>query len=697
MVDASGHFDEELWMHPTVDLENRRLGPTLGSTIAEGLCSTDIVRILGLSGNNMSDDGVMVLIQGLKQNRSVEILDLSDNNIKDSGAIAIASILQHNTTLQSIILGNNKIRKTGAAAMADALAHNKRLKKLNMSGNRLRDAGATALVEMLRVNTTLQHVNVSRNEINVAGGKAFADVLKANTTLQALNLANNLLGEAVVEFGPALTRNSTLMELDLENNMITAEHATRLGDSLLQVSLMTVNLSNNHLGDEGTKPILDSFKERSTLRYLDISNTGITAKCMDEVAILLRLCPQMETLQVDGNKIGTEGVTVLAATIKENQSLTSLNLDKCGMDSMSTTALALALHNNPLFTSLTISGNKIGDEGCRGLCYALKRMTMLQNLDLSNNEITDAMKQELASVFVNNTRLAYIPMHGNPIAASLVNAVISRRVAFQTLEQMDNNTTVLAAATPLNATSMKRAPSILPQVRAGSPSVLKATQLSMSTDLEASAMKNALVQLAVSSHPDYDPTSSHASQITPLRTQYAMQQEDEERAKTTYPPLIPPKTSLEHPYYPSFGRGRFSNGSMIQCPGEVVPYTVANSLGPKPVAKWCDQLSTSDAMFASALRRVHKSNPYLERQLEVNVGGLLVTERQLRDAFNELDVDGNGWLDRGEFEQLFQTFENFGVQAIEKMRSNAERYKVMDDHKLTFDEFCMMMLSVAQR
>ena len=76
---------------------------------------------------------------------------------------------------------------------------------------------------------------------------------------------------------------------------------------------MTFNVSNNALGDAGLKPILDSFKERSVLRYLDIANTGITANTMDELAHLLGVCPELETLQVDGNTIGFEGINLLGA------------------------------------------------------------------------------------------------------------------------------------------------------------------------------------------------------------------------------------------------------------------------------------------------------------------------------------------------------------------------------------------------
>uniref|UniRef100_A0A7S1HX88 EF-hand domain-containing protein n=1 Tax=Eutreptiella gymnastica TaxID=73025 RepID=A0A7S1HX88_9EUGL len=694
-MDASGHSDEEQWMHTTLEMEGQRVGASRAQVIAEGLCKTSAVRYLGLSRAALSDEGVRIVMQGMKLNRTVEILDLSANEIKDAGALHIAEMLECNSTLQSIVLTRNKIRKTGGAAIAQALLRNRRLVKLNLSGNRLRDGGAFALADTLCHNAILEQLDLSKNEINEPGAKALAKALMTNDTLQALRLASNLVGAAFVDFAPMLTMNHALMEVDVENNMITSSHAKEFGHNLLQVSLMTFNLSNNALRDDGLKPILDSFKERSVLRYLDIANTEITAKSMDELAYLLGVCPDLETLQVDGNTIGFEGINLLAGTIKENQSLTSLSVSRCGLDSTSTIALALALHNNPLFTSLTVSSNRIGDEGCRSLCFALKRMTLLRSVDMSGNAITEELKEELASVFVNNPKLDLIELQGNPIAPTLVNGVMSRRIAQQLLDLMDNNSKVLAAPTPLSV--VKRPSPMLPLVRAGSPSVLKSAAHSFAVE-EAVPSTNSLLQLALSSDPPdlLVPADDYHRHL--LDDHQALMKEEKERLQAAYAPLLLPKSSLENPYYVGFGKGRFSNGCLVQVPGEVTPYTVANSMGTIPARKWSDRMSTSEALFAKPLRRPHRPQPYSERQLEVNPSGLLVTERQLRDAFNELDVDNNGWLDETEFLQLYQTFENFGVKTTERQVNDfLKKYKVMDDGKLTFDEFSCMMLSVGQR
>lgn len=52
---------------------------------------------------------------------------------------------------------------------------------------------------------------------------------------------------------------------------------------------------------------------------VDLSSVGLTARCVGDVADLVRLSPQLERLHVDGNAIGSEGVTMLAAAMKEHR------------------------------------------------------------------------------------------------------------------------------------------------------------------------------------------------------------------------------------------------------------------------------------------------------------------------------------------------------------------------------------------
>jgi Ran GTPase-activating protein (RanGAP) involved in mRNA processing and transport len=678
-----------------------------------------MVRYLGLKGLKLGDSAVGVVMEGLKLNGSVEVLDLSSNAISDTGCQRIADMLQANSRVRSLLLAHNKIRSTGAQSLATALLDKKRFRKLDLTGNKLRDGGATAFAEILQKGAGLQELDLSRNEINHGGCRAIAKALETNRSLNTLNLANNLMGEAFVDFGPALSVNDAVLDLNVENNMITAHCAAEFAAGLWRVSLLTLNVSNNAMQDQGLCPILDCLKDARSLRYLDVSSTTITGKSMQAVARLLQLCP-METLELDCNAIGADGLRLLTVALEESDTLQSLNVGSCAMRNTASAALATALLRHPKFTSLNVSGNHISDEGCHALCQTLKRMTMLKVVDLSYNQITSSMKEEIASVFINNLDLLRIEVMGNPVAADLVNGVLSRRVGLQALEAMDTASQALAVTSPLTPVEKlkKRSPgaprawgtpvpgSPLTPSRGGSPlgpPVMKGS-LSASGMGSGLGMSSLGIPMRTSAGLVVKPKSlppAEASRQTGASLWDDDPWGDLEDSDDDIPghtPLVLPKYSLEHPYYPGWGKGRFSNASMVQVPGEVVPYTISNSHGPKPISKWCSSLSTSDALFAAPLRRRQRGDPYSQTKLARNSGGLLVTEKQLQDAFNELDVDGNGWLNRAEFEGLFSVFENFGAPLKSStMNSILSRYRMFDDGKLTFDEFCLLMLNVAQR
>eukprot|EP00998_Keelungia_sp_KM082_P012473 NODE_881_length_1582_cov_50.964948_g870_i0.p1 GENE.NODE_881_length_1582_cov_50.964948_g870_i0~~NODE_881_length_1582_cov_50.964948_g870_i0.p1 ORF type:complete len:504 (-),score=143.43 NODE_881_length_1582_cov_50.964948_g870_i0:69-1361(-) len=430
---------------------------------------------------------------------------------------------------------------------------------------------------------------------------------------------------------------------------------------------------------------------------------------MDELAYVLKLCPCLQTLQVDDNNLGEEGVSVLSSTIKANKSLTSLNIDRTNAVGVGIVALALGLQNNEWFESFSASGNKIKDEGCRSLCFAMKRMSLLHTIDLSGNCITMRCLEELSAIFQNNPKLQKISLQSNPIASQLVNGVLSRRAAQKVIDSLSERerTSLIPSPAPLEPRNTG-----LPALGASNSSILNSSvgslrgvgrgaglsQSTLSTlpATATAARPSAASMMAVSKGSGTIFSEQRAATL--VASAEALAAEEAGRELGTYPPLIPPKNSLESPYYPGFGRGKFSNATSVQTFGDVMPYTMRNSCGDVPVQKWNADMSTAQCLFLADPRRVHKINPYSERALENNIGGLVITEKRLRQAFHELDLNANGYLDAEEFKALYNTFENFGVELDPReVEETVKKFKLMDDGRLSFEEFAMLMCRVAQR
>eukprot|EP01065_Artemidia_motanka_P038877 TRINITY_DN47725_c0_g1_i1.p1 TRINITY_DN47725_c0_g1~~TRINITY_DN47725_c0_g1_i1.p1 ORF type:complete len:154 (+),score=37.85 TRINITY_DN47725_c0_g1_i1:59-463(+) len=97
--------------------------------------------------------------------------------------------------------------------------------------------------------------------------------------------------------------------------------------------------------------------------------------------------------------------------------------------------------------------------------------------------------------------------------------------------------------------------------------------------------------------------------------------------------------------------------------------------------------------------RGHNNNQVLRAEdIENNINDLCVTEPKLRELFDKYDVNKNGYLEFEEVKRLYNTFDNFGVEYSDReIREQIKKYAIRDDGKVDYDEFCAIVLSIAQR
>jgi Ca2+-binding EF-hand superfamily protein len=85
-------------------------------------------------------------------------------------------------------------------------------------------------------------------------------------------------------------------------------------------------------------------------------------------------------------------------------------------------------------------------------------------------------------------------------------------------------------------------------------------------------------------------------------------------------------------------------------------------------------------------------------ELENNIGGLAVTNEKLRETFDALDTNRNGFLEFNEVKKYYEKQENFGLMWTDKqIEADLRKYTSRPDGKVTFEEFCCIVLHLAQR
>ena len=388
------------------------------TTLAEMLKENRMLELLNVSSNSIGDGGATALAEMLKENRMLDLLNVSSNSIGDGGATALAEMLKENRTLRKLNVSDNSIGDGGATALAEMLKENRTLRQLNVSNNSIGDGGATALAEMLKENRTLQQLDVSYNSIGNGGATTLAEMLNENRTLQQLSVSNNSIGEGgATALAEMLKENRTLQELDVSDNSIGIGGAIALAKMLKENrTLQQLDVRCNSIGKGGATALAEMLKENRTLQELNVSFNSIGVGGAIALAEMLKENRTLQQLDVRHNYIGNGGATALVEMLKENRTLQQLDVSLNSIGNGGVTALAEMLKENRTLQQLDVSHNSIGDGGATALAEMLKENRMLQQLDVSHNSIGDGGATALAEMLKENRTLQQLNVSYNSIS-----------------------------------------------------------------------------------------------------------------------------------------------------------------------------------------------------------------------------------------------------------------------------------------
>uniref|UniRef100_A0A7S4CYT2 EF-hand domain-containing protein n=1 Tax=Eutreptiella gymnastica TaxID=73025 RepID=A0A7S4CYT2_9EUGL len=102
--------------------------------------------------------------------------------------------------------------------------------------------------------------------------------------------------------------------------------------------------------------------------------------------------------------------------------------------------------------------------------------------------------------------------------------------------------------------------------------------------------------------------------------------------------------------------------------------------------------------FIHKTRPSHIGSPKKPEFLENDISGSAITDDQLWDLFEYYDVNKNGYLSKKEFAKIYRSLENFGLPPSgDEISRLLNEFNVLGDDKLSFEEFAIVMLRIAQR
>lgn len=244
-------------------------------------------------------------------------------------------------------------------------------------------------------------LNLEHQNMGDAGGILLANALDGLPHLCALNIADNNLTDAgltaIIKKLPAC---HFLSSLDVSENKIDAEAADELSSYLLSpaCALIDIVMRKSDVDDNEIGSFIQAIGHSNKLINVDLSanligsnqrtlKEGLTmgGKVLGEM-----LCAngcKIKTLKLAWNMIRFESGVELMQSLKQNHSLTYLDVSYNGLGDEGAQSFGDAIQVNTTLQSIMLSNNNISSGGCFCIIEGIKRCPNLVNVDLTNNPI----------------------------------------------------------------------------------------------------------------------------------------------------------------------------------------------------------------------------------------------------------------------------------------------------------------------
>ena len=151
------------------------------------------LKSVNVQNNQMGDEPLVEIIEAMTTHPRLEKLALPRMNIGRNECRAVATLLRHaDIELQELNLSGNDIGDEGTLLLANALSSNSKLRTLDLDSNGVTARGCQGLAALLEnPNCNLEELNLYINNVGDEGALIFASALVSNRKLKTLGLGTN--------------------------------------------------------------------------------------------------------------------------------------------------------------------------------------------------------------------------------------------------------------------------------------------------------------------------------------------------------------------------------------------------------------------------------------------------------------------------------------------------------------------------
>ena len=169
--------------------------------------------------------------------------------------------------------------------------------------------------------------------------------------------------------------------------------------------------------------ILQSLKEISTLKILNLSCNNLSGEVTKDLADIIYSNASITALYLSNNNIKSMASVVLQA-LKDVSTLEVLDLDNNNMSGEVSKELAGVINSNPLLKELHLSNNDL-QSSVIDVLHALQKLSKLEVLNLNENKMPDTVGENLALIIKHNTSLKDLRLGFNNLRTSIVPVLLA--------------------------------------------------------------------------------------------------------------------------------------------------------------------------------------------------------------------------------------------------------------------------------
>ncbi|KAL7537208.1 hypothetical protein ACHAXR_007662, partial [Thalassiosira sp. AJA248-18] len=451
--------------------------------------------VINLSYTEIGDYGMEALSEFIySDNAALKTLDLSFCSISSQGLLSLSHGLKTRGArglpqLQALALTGNTIKSDVARQLGRALSsdHASRLKRKHSSGNgvitssspgssiegiKLLHLGSTSisptsLTELLAgLGSTcpLQELKLQSNKIGPDGASTLTNFLDGKCEdgkpilpkLNKLDMSYNELGDqGTARLTRAISKRAkvSMKEVSLSGNDMGSKGIESIMNKLLQHKLVTLNLDNNAIGDQGCQLVAASLPSIPTLSRLNLAFNDIGCRGMATLMRSLVGCESITSLGLSGNVMKISGAIAMGFTLAQHPRLSVLELDNCCLSQVAQCHIVAGIISNrwvpmkvmhgfrsgpPMVAigALEIAAQHMSNEECFRLRRDIQMKTLLQWME--NNRNTAANSSNDPNLLTNDVLSGANDASGAPSQSAYLRMLDwLGRIPFDESELMD--------------------------------------------------------------------------------------------------------------------------------------------------------------------------------------------------------------------------------------------------------------------